>query len=175
MSTVLKYGVEEKIVEDLNYLISNLKVITNNKINAVYDVSIIRGQGYYTGTVFEFYCDGINSAVGGGGRYDKMVEKMVGISVPAVGASIGFERISLVLLEQGKTFEAKENLALIYDENDDITEVYKLKEELKKKYNVSLFMRPKNMKSFYEKIQEVAKFVTSFKDQQENKEIKVLQ
>lgn len=175
LSAVLKYGVEEKVVEDLNYLISSLKAITNNKINAVYDVSIIRGQGYYTGTVFEFYCDGINSAVGGGGRYDKMVEKMVGISVPAVGASIGFERISLVLLEQGKTFEAKENLALIYDENDDITEVYKLKEELKKKYNVSLFMRPKNMKSFYEKIQEVAKFVTSFKDQQENKEIKVLQ
>ena len=41
-------------------------------------------------------------------------------------------------------------------------------------YNVSLFVRQKNMKSFYEKIQEVAKLVTSFKDRQENKEIKVL-
>lgn len=175
LSAVLKYGAEQKVVDDLMYLISTLKAITGNKINVLFDISIIRGQGYYTGTVFEFYCDGINSAVGGGGRYDKMVEKMVGISVPAVGASIGFERISLVLLEQNAKFDSKENLALIFDDDDDMVEVYKTKEELMKNYNVSLFKRPKNMKSFFEKIQEVANYVTSVKDFKDGKEIKVLQ
>lgn len=175
LNATLKYGADCKVVEDLNYLMSTLKEITNNKINIVYDVSIIRGQGYYTGTVFEFYCDGLNSAIGGGGRYDKMIEKMVGISVPAVGASIGFERISIVLLEKGSIFENKANLALIYDDEDNMIEVFQLKEELMKKYNVSLYKRAKNMKNFFEKIKEVADSVASVRDIKEGKEIKVLQ
>lgn len=171
---VHKYGVDEKIVSDLLYLIGTLNELTNNKFEIRFDISIVRGQGYYTGTVFEFYSEGLNSAIGGGGRYDKMVEKMVGIDVPAVGASIGFERISLILLERNAWFENKENLALLYDQDDDIIEVFKTKEELMQRYNVSLYLRPKNLKSFYEKIGEVASLVTSVKEHKEKKEIKIL-
>lgn len=171
----LKHGVEQKVVDDLKYLISTLNKLTNNQFEIVFDISIIRGQGYYTGPVFEFYSDGLSSAIGGGGRYDKMVEKMVGINVPAVGASIGFERISLILLERGVNFEDKQNLALIYDEDDDIVEVFNVKENLMKEYNVSLYKRAKNMKNFFEKVKEVASLVTSVKDVKENREIKVLQ
>ena len=84
-----------------------------------------------------------------------------------------YHAISLILLEQNKNFDCKENLALIYDD-EDIVEVFKVKDELMKKYNVSLFKRPKNMKSFFEKVQEVAKYVYSVKDYSEGKEIKVL-
>ena len=175
LKAVLKYGVEQNIVEDMNYLINNLNNLTNNQFDVKFDISIVRGQGYYTGPVFEFYADGFAGAIGAGGRYDKMVEKMIGVDVPAVGASIGFERISLILMERGIKFDSKENLALIYDNEDDIVEVFKIKEQLMKEYNVSLFRRPKNMKTFYEKIQEVAGYVTSVKDVKENKEIKVLQ
>ena len=174
LNVVSKYGVEQNLVDDLNYLISTLNLLTNNEFEIVFDISIIRGQGYYTGIVFEFYSEGLSSAIGGGGRYDKMIEKIVGINVPAVGASIGFERISLILLERGATFGGKENLVLLYDKEDDIVEVFKIKDELRKEYNVSIYLRPKNMKNFYEKIVEVATKVTSVKDYKEGKEIKSL-
>ncbi len=174
IDAVLNYGVEKQFVDDLKYLIETLNILTDNQFNICFDLTIVRGQGYYTGPVFEFYADGFNGAIGAGGRYDKMVEKMVGISVPAVGSSIGFERISILLLEQNMKFNIKENLALIYDEDDDIVEVFKIKEELMKRYNVSLFKRAKNMKNFFEKIKEVANCVTSVRDVKENKEIKIL-
>ena len=44
----------------------------------------MRGQGYYTGAVFEVYTDGFAGAIGGGGRYDNMVGKFCGINTPAV-------------------------------------------------------------------------------------------
>ena len=175
LNCVVKYGVEQTFVDEMNYLISNLKTLTNNQFDIVFDLTIVRGQGYYTGTVFEFYTDGFGGAIGGGGRYDGMIEKMVGLNVPAVGASIGFEPITMLIRERGLTFGCKENLALIYDEEDDILEVFKAKAELMEKYNVSLFKRAKNMKNFFEKVKEVATLVTSVKDHKENKEIKILQ
>ena len=175
IEAVLKYGVDSVIVDNLKYLITNLNNLTQNRFDIKFDISIVRGQGYYTGPVFEFYADGFNGAIGAGGRYDKMLEKMVGISVPAVGSSIGFERISLILLEQGVNFNNKENLALIFDEDDDICEVFKVKETLMKEFNVSLFKRAKNMKNFFEKVKGVANLVTSIKDHKDGKEIKVLQ
>ena len=174
IDAVLNYGVEQKYVEDMKYLIGSLNALTNNKFDIKFDISIVRGQGYYTGPVYEFYTDGFGGAIGGGGRYDNMVEKMVGISVPAVGVSMGFEPITMLIREKGLTFNSKENLALIYDEDDDIMEVFKIKEDLMKKYNVSLFKRAKNMKNFFEKIKEVAMCVTSVRDVKENKEIKIL-
>ena len=63
--------------------------------------SLVRGQGYYTGMVFEITCPQFSGAVAGGGRYDNMVGKFLGTQVPAVGFSIGFERVCGILLEQG--------------------------------------------------------------------------
>ena len=170
-----KYGVDSCYIDDINYLINNLNALSNNQFDIRFDISIVRGQGYYTGPVFEFYTDGFGGAIGGGGRYDKMIEKMVGISVPAVGVSMGFEPITMLIKERGTTFDTLDNLALVYDEEDNIIEVFEIKEELKKKYNVSLFKRAKNMKNFFEKVKVVANFVISVKDFKDNKEIKVLQ
>ena len=175
LNAVAKYGVEESVVGEMNYLINNLNLITNNQFNIRFDISIVRGQGYYTGPVFEFYTEGFGGAIGGGGRYDKMIEKMVGINVPAVGFGFGFEPVTMIIKERGITFDVKQNLALIYDKEDDIVKVFEVKEKLKQNYNVSLFLRPKNIKNFYEKVVEVADLVTTVKDVLENKEIKTLQ
>ena len=72
------------------------------------------------------------------------------------------------------TFGEKSNLALIYDEDDNIIEVFKLKDELLSKFNVSLYARPKNMKNFYDKIVQVAEYSISYKDYLANKEFKKL-
>ena len=58
-----------------------------------FDPTLVRGMGYYTGTIFEIEMLGEGSAIGGGGRYDGMVGKWLGTDVPAVGISIGFERV----------------------------------------------------------------------------------
>lgn len=174
LNSTLKYGADTTVVEDTDFLIKTLNELTNNEINIVYDVSIVRGQGYYTGTIYEFYTNGFGGAIGAGGRYDKMIGKIAGTDVPAVGASIGFEPVTMLIKERGITFGALQNLALIYDKDDDIKTVFEVKEKLMKDYNVSLFMRPKNIKNFYDKITEVADCSTSVKDVLQNKEIKVL-
>jgi histidyl-tRNA synthetase len=60
---------------------------------------LVRGLDYYTRTVFEFYGlrEGAQSSLGGGGRYDKLVELLGGNSTPAVGFGLGVERIILEL------------------------------------------------------------------------------
>jgi len=65
------------------------------------DGSLVRGLDYYTRTVFEFDCDrlGAQSGIGGGGRYDGLVELLGGPPTPAVGWAAGIERILLALAE----------------------------------------------------------------------------
>ena len=66
----------------------------------VFDPTLVRGMSYYTGPIFEIAMDEYGGSVGGGGRYDGMIEKFIGQSVPACGFSIGFERIIMLLLER---------------------------------------------------------------------------
>lgn len=83
-----------------------------------FDPTLVRGMGYYTSAIFEIEHPDSDSSIGGGGRYDSMVGKWSGIDTPAVGISLGIERIldlmgsdfseqkSLVLLVDGKVSEA---------------------------------------------------------------------
>jgi histidyl-tRNA synthetase len=65
------------------------------------DGTLVRGLDYYTRTVFEFTCDrlGAQSGIGGGGRYDGLVEQLGGPPTPANGWAVGVERIVLALGE----------------------------------------------------------------------------
>ena len=98
----------------MRYVIDTVEKLADGAY-AVADPSLVRGQGYYTGMVFEVSCAGFSGAVAGGGRCDNMVGKFLGQKVPAVGFSIGFERICAILLDQGFTVPAeKKRLALLY-------------------------------------------------------------
>ncbi len=68
------------------------------------DTSLVRGLDYYTRTTFEYIggaLDSAQNAVGGGGRYDKLVEEMGGPAQPAIGFALGIERILLALDAEG--------------------------------------------------------------------------
>jgi len=67
----------------------------------VIDPTLVRGLDYYTRTIFSFVCDrlGAQSEIGGGGRYDGLVEQLGGKPTPAVGWAAGIERIMLALDE----------------------------------------------------------------------------
>ena len=75
----------------------------NEHVKITFDPTLVRGMGYYTGTIFEISIDGYNFSIAGGGRYDKMIGKFCGQDVSACGFSIGFERIILLLMESGFT------------------------------------------------------------------------
>ncbi|HEX3609884.1 MAG TPA: histidine--tRNA ligase [Solirubrobacterales bacterium] len=66
------------------------------------DPTLVRGLDYYTRTIFSFVCDrlGAQSEIGGGGRYDGLVEQLGGKPTPAVGWAAGIERIMLALDEE---------------------------------------------------------------------------
>ena len=67
----------------------------------VFDAALVRGMGYYTGTVFEIGSPAFPASIAGGGRYDKMVGRFLGRDVPACGFSIGFERLIAILGARG--------------------------------------------------------------------------
>ena len=128
------------VADDLKYIIAESEKVADGKYKIAYCPSLVRGQGYYTGAVFEIACPQFSGAVGGGGRYDNLIGKFTGQAVPAVGFSIGFERICGILLEQGyKIPDEKEKCAVLYEEGIDFAEVLKKAEELRKDYNVAVF------------------------------------
>src|SRR6266850_1176924 len=65
-----------------------------------FDPTLVRGMGYYTGTIFEISSPAFPSSIAGGGRYDRMVGNLLGRDVPACGFSIGFERLILILSDR---------------------------------------------------------------------------
>ena len=120
----------------------------------VYDPTLVRGQGYYTGTVFEIRSSEFRGALGGGGRYDNLIGKFLGESTPAVGFSIGFERIAGILLERGyKIPTARERAAIIYTE-DNFADAMKLAGQLRDKYDTALFAQPKKLGKLLGRLEE---------------------
>ncbi|RDD52614.1 histidine--tRNA ligase [Nanoarchaeota archaeon NZ13-N] len=80
-------GVEE-YVEDIKTIID---LSDSNKI--IYKPSLVRGLDYYTGMVFEVVYNEYPGSLGGGGRYDDLIEVFAGSKVPAVGGSVGINRV----------------------------------------------------------------------------------
>lgn len=91
---------EEGVYENLQEIIDAVEATKTAKFDLVFDPTLVRGMGYYTGTIFEIVMPELGAACGGGGRYDKMIGRFTGNDVPACGFSIGFERIVLLLMEQ---------------------------------------------------------------------------
>ncbi len=82
-------------------IFSSVEAAKEASFTLKFDPTMVRGQSYYTGTIFEVVMDEFGSSVAGGGRYDKMIGKFTGQDTPACGFSIGFERIVMILMEKG--------------------------------------------------------------------------
>lgn len=82
-------------------------------ISYVLDPKLVRGLDYYTHTAFEFKTTelGAQDAIGGGGRYDGLVQHMGGPSIPAVGWALGIDRIALLL--ENRDFKKPSPIAII--------------------------------------------------------------
>lgn len=141
--------------ESLKHIIDTVGELTDNAYEVVFDLSLVRGQGYYTGTVFEVESIDFKGAIAGGGRYDNLIGKFLNENVPAVGFSIGFERIFSILMEHGIDITSRQKkIAVMYDELEFIAAV-KIADKLRNEGNIaSLYVKPKKMGKFLGKLEE---------------------
>lgn len=121
-----------------------------SEIPLVFDPFLVRGMGYYTGTIFELAHPSVGYSLGGGGRYDGMIGRFLGQQVPAVGFSLGFER--LVDLLTAEPDAAASAVVLIHDADVPVAELVSHKARLiATGARVRLERRTKNLKALLER------------------------
>ena len=160
------------LTADLQYVLTTAQQAAAGRYQLAYAPSLVRGQGYYTGMVFEVTCPQFGGAVAGGGRYDNMVGKFIGQQVPAVGFSIGFERVCGILLEQGCDIPgARPRLALLYLKDADFAQVLAKAERLRADYDVTILAQAKKLGKQFGTLEAAGYHAVAFAD---NEDIKPL-
>ncbi|WP_438855117.1 histidine--tRNA ligase [Agromyces sp. M3QZ16-3] len=116
-----------------------------------FDPTLVRGMGYYTGTIFEIAHPDHGYSLGGGGRYDHMIGRFLGHEVPACGFSIGFERIVdlLAVRDEGRP----RSVVLVHDADLEPASLLALKHELVASgMRVRFERRVKNLRGLLERV-----------------------
>ena len=123
-----------------------VKLLKSENISYVVDTNLVRGLDYYSKTAFEFVSNeiGSQSAIAGGGRYDKLVEFLDGKPTPAVGFALGIERI-MELVQMPKIERAGYYLGAMEEENIDA--LFPLASKKRNEHKVSVEYAPKKLKA----------------------------
>ncbi len=146
-------GAPDAVISDLVALGAAVAASRGTEdVPLAFDPFLVRGMGYYTGTIFELAHPSAGYSLGGGGRYDGMIGRFLGQQVPAVGFSIGFERIVDLVAEQEA--DAAQAVVLIHDADVPVAELLALKATLLRDgaaARVRLERRTKNLKALLER------------------------
>jgi len=122
------------------------KILNDNNIAYEIDTNLVRGLDYYSKTAFEFVSDNIGSqsAIAGGGRYDRLVEFLDGRPTPAVGFAMGIERLmELIVMPEKK--RAGYYIGAMDEEAVDL--VVKLTHAKRQEHKVTFDFKAKNLKN----------------------------
>lgn len=142
VSTIEKLlpNISKNILSNLKQVVETISTLSQNNYAIQIDLSLVRGMGYYTGQIFEIVIDGFSSSIAGGGRYDKMIGKLLNgkEEIPACGFSIGFERVITILEEQKFVVPiAKKKIVILYsDDLSTYTEVLLAAQKLRDQGNI---------------------------------------
>ncbi len=141
-----EYGVSQEVVNDVKDILESSREYANNKYDIEFDFTLIRGMGYYTGSIFEIAYKDLGYSIAGGGRYDEMVGNFIGEKIPAIGFSIGFERLVNQLMEEKFKVPNQEKVVLLFEPADKYIDVMKKADELRAMgYTVSIFEKAKKL------------------------------
>ncbi|KAA3600447.1 MAG: histidine--tRNA ligase [Calditrichaeota bacterium] len=129
----------EKGISELKEVFANLKTFNVPTENFTFDVTLARGLDYYTGTIFETnLLDYPNiGSLTGGGRYDQMISLFSGTESPAVGTTVGLDRIIAAMQQIG-----------MFEESSTRTKVYVTlfsNESLKESLRITQMLRDANI------------------------------
>lgn len=148
---------DKEPADSLIHIIDSVNEITGNAYDVVFDLSLVRGQGYYTGTVFEVESIDFKGAIAGGGRYDNLIGKFLNENVPAVGFSIGFERIFSILMEHGISIPGREKKVAVMYDSENLVKAVRIADGLREQgCAASLYVKPKKLGKFLNKLEERA-------------------
>ena len=132
----LQGSVDAGVIDDLTEIFAAAAGAGSADFKLSFDPTLVRGMGYYTGTIFEIEMEEFNSSVAGGGRYDGMIGRFTGQDVPACGFSIGFERIITILLDKGfKVPESPKKTAFLIEKGMDGEKLALIMNEAKERRN----------------------------------------
>jgi len=146
MDALTKYGVEETVIKEIETVINTINDIREENFEIIFDFTLVRGMGYYTGSIFEISYKDLGYSIAGGGRYDEMIGKFIGEKIPAIGFSIGFERLANQLIKEKFKVPGDEKLVLLYDKRDNFASVIKAADKFREKnYIVGLYERRNKM------------------------------
>ncbi len=114
-------NVDSAVFEEMEGIISTVRQLGEGDFDIRYELALVRGMGYYTGPIFEVQTEGYPWSVAGGGRYDKLLGKLLQSKedIPACGFSIGFER--LVMMLEDRNFEVPrsgEKVLVLFDKRE---------------------------------------------------------
>lgn len=113
--------------ESLNRFNSLKNILTNMGVSYIVDDRIVRGLDYYDHCVWEYTLDEGSLALGGGGRYNHLVEILGGPSMPAVGFAFGADRLIAVLKDKINAEEAEKNIDCFVMSVNDEENIYAMK------------------------------------------------
>jgi len=116
-----------------------------------FDPTLVRGMGYYTGSIFEIEHPASGSSIGGGGRYDGMVGKWLGTEVAAVGVSIGFERVAELVSDSSAS---SKSLVVIFEPSEQQAALSVQAEAIAAGYLVRLEPTPKKLNTLLDSLKE---------------------
>lgn len=143
---------EDEVKTSLQEIMDSVQATKSSDFELIFDPTLVRGMSYYTGTIFEIAMPEFGGSCGGGGRYDKMVGRFTGNDVPACGFSIGFERIILLLLENGfKVPSQPEKVAYLLEKglpSEELCRVIAKAQEERKEGRQVLVVRMNKNKKF---------------------------
>lgn len=145
---------EEEYVQDIKIIIDTVTEVSNGSVIVEFEPSLVRGQGYYTGTIFEVAAEGYSGSVAGGGRYDNLIGKFLNEDIPAAGFSIGFERIFEILMANKYEIPGQKKLIAVFYDGESYAGALSLAEELRKDYRVSVMAKPKKFGKFLNKLEQ---------------------
>ncbi len=122
------------------------EILDANEIAYEVDTNLVRGLDYYSKTAFEFVSDNIGSqsAIAGGGRYDRLVEFLDGRPTPAVGFAMGIERL-MELIEMPQ--KSREGYYIGSMDAETVDMVVNLTHQKRKSDKVTCDYKPKNLKN----------------------------
>ncbi|WP_314455924.1 histidine--tRNA ligase [uncultured Microbacterium sp.] len=143
-------GIPDEVIAHLAALGDTVAAARGADAPLVFDPFLVRGMGYYTGTIFELAHPSVDYSLGGGGRYDGMIGRFLGQQVPAVGFSIGFERIVDLLPDTDA--EGERSVVLVHDRDVALAQLLAMKAQLVAEgARVRIEQRVKNMKALLER------------------------
>jgi histidyl-tRNA synthetase len=140
-------GANQTVPAQLAPVFEALEILHPGKLR--FDATLVRGMGYYTGIIFEIEHPESGSSIGGGGRYDGMVGKWLGEDVPAVGISLGFERVADLVETSGSE---SHRLVLVFEESNLQQALATQSEAIAAGYQVRLEPKPKKLNTLLDSL-----------------------